>query len=651
MKARAATLVILLSICISASSQKYEMRSPDQHLSAVILSDKDVSFALTYQNARILDVSDIALNLKNHASFEGDKEVIETKSEYVSERISSPLHVKSSSVSNEYNSLSLEFDNDFTLEFRIYNDGFAYRFISRIDKEIIIHSESMDITTGEDAHVYFPEEASLISHYERLYTYQEVDSLEENKFCSLPFLIETKNNVNSLFTESDLDNYPGLFMKKTDKNTFSALHPNYVLKAENIINNDRREKLEYADYMAKVDGQRSYPWRVFIIGDEKTLVESNLVYLLARSSAIDNTEWIKPGQVAWDWYHANNITGVDFRAGINTETYKYYIDFAAANGIPYILLDEGWSKTTTNLAESKTTINIPELVEYGASKGIGIILWALWKPLDEDLSRLFALYNSWGIVGVKIDFMQRADQYMVQYYKRVAKEAAKNHLMVDFHSSFKPAGLNREYPNVLTFEGVKGNENNKGSKIITPEHNVTIPFIRMVAGPMDYTPGSMRNAQQSNYFPSRNRPMSLGTRCHEIAKFVVYESPLQMLCDAPTLYMKEQESTNIITQIPVTWDETKVLEAKISDYIVIARRKESDWFLAGMTDWSPREFDIDLGFLSTGNYSAEIMSDGINADRNAEDYRHDKYIVTRDDTIKAKLAQGGGWVAILKSIN
>lgn len=650
MDKRISIVIILVSLCIVAFSQRYILESPNKQLSAKIHPKGHISLSLQHKDIHILEVSEIAMHLQNHLSFTGSNDVLQSERVHVSEIISSPLYVKSSVVKDEYNALTLDFKNDFSLEFRMYDDGFAYRFISTIDKDIIVESESLDIQVNENAYVYFPEESSLVSHYERQYAHQKVDSLQKNQFCSLPFLLEDNSGVKILFTESDLDNYPGLFMKKTAENTFSSLHPNYVLKAENISNNDRREKLEYTDFIAKTEGKRSFPWRVFIVGNEKDIVESNLAYLLASPSAIDNTDWINPGQVAWDWYNANNITGVNFRSGINTQTYKYYIDFAAANGIPYILIDEGWSKTTTNLSESRASINIQELVQYGASKGIGIFLWALWKPLDEDLSRLLALYNSWGIVGVKIDFMQRSDQYMVQYYKRVAIEAAKNQLMVNFHSAYKPTGLQREYPNVMTFEGVLGNELNKVNHMITPEHNVTIPFIRMVAGPMDYTPGAMRNAHLENHHPGFSRPMGLGTRCHEIAKYVVYESPLQMLCDAPSLYIQEQESTDFITQIPVVWDEIKVLDAKISDYIVIARRKGDDWYIAAMTGSMPRAFEIKLDFLVNGNYSAEIMEDGINADRNAEDYRHDKYIVTADKVLEAKLSKGGGWVAILRKL-
>ena len=334
---------------------------------------------------------------------------------------------------------------------------------------------------------------------------------------------------------------------------------------------------------------------------------------MSGKSKIKDASWIKPGKVAWDWYNANNIYGVDFEAGLNTETYKYYIDFAADNGIEYVILDEGWTKSTTEILEANPDIDIKELIAYGKEKGVEIILWVLWKPLDENTDEILELYASWGVKGIKVDFMQRNDQYMVSSYERIASTAAGLKLMVDYHGAFKPAGIEKVWPNVINYEGVKGNENNKWSADISPEHNVTIPFIRMAAGPMDFTPGAMDNAHAKNYAISFTRPMALGTRCHQLAMYVVYEAPLQMLCESPTRYKKEQESVDFMTSIPTTWDETRVLEAKVADYVLVARRHGKNWYLGGMTDDSPRDFELKLDFLSAGTYTMEIMKDGVNA--------------------------------------
>ena len=388
---------------------------------------------------------------------------------------------------------------------------------------------------------------------------------------------------------------------------------------------------------------------MFIISDKDAdLVESNLTYQLAEPCVLKDTEWIKPGKVAWDWYNANNIFGVDFKSGLNTATYKYYIDFASDNKIEYVILDEGWTKSTTEILENNPNIDVKELIEYGRQKSVGIILWVLWKPLNANMKQILETYSGWGAKGVKVDFMQRNDQYMVESYEQIAAECARLNLLVDYHGSFKPSGLSRKYPNVLSQEGVKGNENNKWCADVTPEHNLILPFTRMVAGPMDYTPGAMLNAHPVNHNVSYDRPMGLGTRCHELAKYIVYESPLQMMCESPSIYKKEQESVDFITRIPVVWDETRVLEAKVSDYIVVARRKGKAWYVGAMTDASPRELEISLSFLDEGDYKLTLMKDGINADRYAQDYKLEKRSINKTEVLKIKMVSNGGWAAILE---
>ncbi|MDA9139560.1 glycoside hydrolase family 97 catalytic domain-containing protein, partial [Flavobacteriaceae bacterium] len=339
--------------------------------------------------------------------------------------------------------------------------------------------------------------------------------------------------------------------------------------------------------------------------------------------------------------------GVDFKSGLNTSTYKYYIDFASSNGIEYVILDEGWTKSTTEILDFNPDIDVPELIRYGKEKGVELILWVLWKPLDANLVQILETYKSWGVKGVKVDFIQRNDQYTVSSYERIAKECARLELLVDFHGAFKPSGLRRMYPNVINYEGVKGSENNKWSNDITPEHNVTIPFIRMAAGPMDYTPGAMVNRQDANFAISYERPMSLGTRAHQVSMYVIYEAPLQMLCESPSRYYKEQETVDFIVQIPTIWDETIVLQGSIGDYIALARRNGDKWFLGAMTDWDPRELKLDLSFLGEGEYKMEVFKDGINAGQFAEDYRRETQEVNKNYKITAKMAAGGGWAAII----
>lgn len=642
--------IALWAISHGSFAQNYILESPDKQLTVSIEAGEELSLSIDYKNEHALDVNGISMELDG-GDILGASSRIKAKSETnVDVLIEAPLSTKSSVIPDQYNQLILKFKGNFAMEFRAYNHGCAYRFITTMKNDLVIKSENMSLDFGKGASAWFPKEESLMSHYERIYIYSEIDTIKPAEFCSLPLLTSTAQEIKVLFTESDLDDYPNLFLEKSGISSFDALFPKYILEVvPKPGSEDRNEVIQKeADYIARTNGNRSFPWRLFIVGEDSDMVESSLVYQLATPSKIENIEWIEPGQIAWDWYNANNVYGVDFESGVNTETYKYFIDFAHENGIEYIILDEGWSKSTTDITSTNDMLDMGELVSYGQEKGVRIILWLLWKPLDQDISGILSLYKQWGIAGVKIDFMQRADQLMVNYYKRVAIEAAKLELMVDFHGAYKPSGLQREYPNVISFEGLKGNENNKWSQDITPEHNVTLPFTRMVAGPMDYTPGAMANAQLINHLISFDRPAGLGTRCHEISKYVIYESPLQMLCDSPSRYRKELECTRFITQIPQVWDETIVLEAKVADYLVIARRSGDDWYLGAMTDWTARNFKIPLDFLSEGEYNIQILQDGVNADRFAEDYKLVNSTTSKEKTLNASLANGGGWVAILK---
>jgi alpha-glucosidase len=399
------------------------------------------------------------------------------------------------------------------------------------------------------------------------------------------------------------------------------------------------------DYIARTNGTRTFPWRVFVVTpNDIKLLESDLVFKLAAPNKIADTRWIKPGHVAWDWWNANNIYGVDFRAGINNDTYKYYIDFASKNGIEYIILDEGWYPLG-NVLEQVPGINVPELVKYAESKKVGVILWVVWKSFWDKIDEAVVLYEKWGVKGVKVDFMQRDDQKIVNFYHEAARKTADHHLLIDFHGAYKPDGFGRTWPNALTREGVKGMENNKWSKDISPDHDVTLPFTRMVAGPMDYTPGALKNMDKANFRPNFNRPESQGTRAHQVALYVIYESPLQMLSDSPSNYMKEQETTDFILKIPVVWDDIIGIDGKVGEYLLLARRSGKEWFVGAITNWTPRDMDLDLSFLPAGNYSIDIFQDGINADRYAEDYKHLKNKVKSGDKMKIHLAPGGGWAA------
>jgi alpha-glucosidase len=477
-------------------------------------------------------------------------------------------------------------------------------------------------------------------------------SIDQKSIASLPAVIDTNEGPKLIVGESDVEDYPGLWLRGNGDNSLAGIFPPYPLKEAMTgrPNNDRDFKAtEAADYIASTTGTRTFPWRILGIAEkDEELITNQLVYLLAKPSQITDTSWIKPGKVAWDWYNANNIYGVDFKSGIDTRTYKYYIDFASKYGIEYIILDEGWYKLG-NLLEVVPAMNIEELVAYGKQKNVGIILWVVWKTLDDQFEPAFNQFEKWGVKGIKVDFMQRDDQPVINFYHKVCREAARRKLLVDYHGAIRPATMTRTWPNIINVEGVRGLEQNKWSKYANPEHNVTLPFTRMFLGPLDYTPGAMVNSGvERNFAAVFERPMSMGTRCHQLAMYVVYEAPLQMLADSPSHYLREPEVMEFLGPVPTVWDETRVLRGKIGDYVVIARRHGADWYLGAMTDWTARELEIDLSFLPDGDFQMDQYQDGVNAARFGSDYRRVKSVVSKSSKVKIQMAPGGGWAAHLR---
>ncbi|MGF7139141.1 glycoside hydrolase family 97 protein [Roseimarinus sediminis] len=652
MKHFSISLTILVLFTVTALAKSYELSSPDNAIAVNIDVNEIIRWNVTFKGQPAIGETVIALDLSDKKVGINDQ-VKKQRSELLHERIEPVVPHKDAIIEAQYRQLSLSLASGYDLLFRVYNDGVAYRFVNRSKKPNVVYNEKMQLNFPSGTTSLFPKEESMYSHNERLYPKVLLDTLSKADFCSLPVYFESVKGVKVLFTETDLHDYPCMYLQGSEDGVLETLFPKYVLEAvPNADGGPDRNQIitKEAEYIAQIQGGKEFPWRLFIISDDdRTFVESNLAFQLASPNVLQDTDWIKPGKVAWDWYNANNIYGVDFKSGLNTATYKYYIDFAADNNIEYVILDEGWTKSTTEILENNPDIDVAELIRYGKEKEVDIILWVLWKPLDENLEEILDTYQQWGAKGIKVDFMQRSDQYMVNSYERIAREAAKRRLLVDFHGAFKPSGLRGRYPNVLSYEGVKGNENNKWSTDITPEHTVTIPFIRMAAGPMDFTPGSMINTHPVNYSVSFERPMSMGTRCHQLAMYVVYESPIQMLCESPSTYRREQEAVDFITQIPVVWDETQVLEAKVADYLLIARRKGNTWYVGAMTDATPRTLELDLSFLGSGNYHAEIMKDGINADRFAQDYAKEEKPVDQNTQLKIQMASGGGWAAIIRA--
>jgi len=640
-------LVISASFCTELFGREYEVSSPNNNLRLKVDIEQKILHSLNYKSKQLIKPSPISLTLGGNRTLGVNPEVVEVRRRSADEQIIPPVRIKSKVIADKFNEMSIEFKDGYGLICRAYDDGAAYRFVTDIDGQIEVVIEEATFNFTDNHAIYFPEEESFQTHSEREYKYLKLGAISDKMMCCVPALVEIQDGPKVLITEADLEDYPGLYLRGNSNESLSGKFPAYAL-AEKARNDRDVPVTKRADFIAKTSGRRNFPWRVLIVAEKDgDLIESQMVYKLAKPCQLNDTSWIKPGKVAWDWWNYNNLYGVDFRAGINTETYKYYIDFAAKYGIEYIILDEGWY-VLGDLTKVVDGMDMAELFRYAKSKNVGIIPWVIWKTLDDQLEEAMDQFEKWGAKGLKVDFMQRDDQWMVNYYHKITKETAKRKMLVDFHGSYKPTGLSRAYPNLITREGVRGLENCKWGDAANPEYNVTIPFIRMVAGPMDFTPGAMVNAQKSNFKPIFNRPMSLGTRCHQLAMYVVYESPLQMLADSPSNYLRESECMEFLAKVPTVWDETKVLDAKVADYVLIARKNSDKWYVGAMTDWTGRELTVDFSFLESGLHTIDIYKDGINADRFGNDYKKETKTISAEDKMKIKLAPGGGWAAIIK---
>lgn len=628
-------------------AKEYTIKSPDGKLETIISIDKEIKYRVNFRGKSVLTNSEISLKLDNGLILGKNASLRKAQKQSVSEIIKPVVKQKSKEVFNNYNQLILKFRNNYSLEFRVFDDGVAFRWETHIKEEIIVNSEDVNYNFTENHKVWFPEEESVYSHQERTYKFVSLEEITSERFCSTPALVDGGKSLKVLISEADLDDYPGMFLKGSkDSNSLKGMFAGFPLETKQTSDRDVKV-LKHANYLAKTKGTRTFPWRLMVITDEDAgLVESQMVYKLAKPNRIADTTWIKPGKVAWDWWNANNIYGVDFEAGVNTQTYKYYIDFSAKFGLDYIILDEGWYHLD-DVLKIKEEVDVKEIIRYGKTKNVGVILWVTWKGLDDKLDEALKTYSEWGAKGIKVDFMQRDDQWMVNYYRRVAEKAAEYKLLVDFHGSYKPTGLRRTFPNVITREGVKGLENSKWADTANPEQNTLLPFIRMVAGPLDYTPGAMENATKENFRAIFTEPMSSGTRCHQLGLYVIFESPLQMLADSPSNYMKEPECMEFISAVPSVWDETRVLQAKVGDYIAIARRLGKTWYVGAITNWDAREMELNLDFLDPGYSKMKVWKDGKNADKYAADYTVEELDVPKDSIIKIKLSPGGGWVAII----
>ena len=644
--------LIFSFVGFTSSAQQYQLSSPDGHLKVQINNDNSLHFSLQKDGKPIVSSIEAALVLQQ-GTLPGEKnKIAKAEKSSVNDIIHPVVAIKSSVIPDNYNQLRLKYKNNVSVVFRLYNDAFAYRFETNFHDSITVNEEKSDISLPDNTSGWFAFADRWMNGYEHMYTKVSVDSITENNTAQLPLLLDLKDAGKLLITESDLEDYPGLYFSGNSDHQLRSVFPP-VVKTEKK-NNPKKDwgwdrtfvPESVYNYIARTNGNRAFPWRIFAVADkDDQLLNNQIVYKLAKPNQLKNTDWIKPGQVAWDWWNDWNITGVDFHAGVNTETYKYYIDFASRHHIPYIIMDEGWYKLG-NMTERVPGVDVKAIADYGKEKNVGVILWCVWRTLDNQMQEAMDLFEKWGVKGIKVDFMDRDDQAVVNFYWRCAKAAAEHHLIVDYHGAHKPAGLMRTYPNVINFEGVPGLEQDKWTdSLTTPKMAVTLPYIRMFAGPMDYTPGAMRNAQKRDFRPINSNPMSLGTRCQQLAMYVVFDAPLQMLSDNPTTYEKEKESLNFITSVPTTWDETIPLQGKVSEYLVEARRKGDKYFVGALTNWTPRDLTVNFSFLPEGTFHITYFQDGVNADRNGTDYKKVETTITKNDSLQIHLAPGGGWAA------
>lgn len=647
----------------NAIAQKvYNIKSPDENISIDINVDSEtLTYSVKHDNTLIIDKSPITMELDNGTILGSNPIVRNYRKETVDKLIKANFY-KKEYVEDYYNEITISFKGNFNVQFRAYNDGVAYRFCTRFPKPITIINENVCYNFDEDYTIYVPyvnarkSEEDFISKqffnsFENEYTITPISEMDSERLAFLPLLVSLKDGKKVVITEADLEDYPGTYLMKNKDNAYSlkGIQAPYPKTEEQGGHNMLQYLVkERENYIARVQGTRDFPWRCMVISTEdKELANNDMVYRLASPSRIEDISWIVPGKVAWEWWNAWNICDVDFESGINNDTYKHYIDFASEYGIEYVILDEGWAvNKQADLFQVIPEIDLEELVQYADSKGVGIVLWAGHYAIDRDMDAICKHYSDIGIKGFKVDFMDRDDQKVVNFYYRMAETAAKYHLLVDFHGAYKPTGLQRTFPNVLNFEGVFGLEQVKwGQNIDLVTYETSIPYIRMLAGPMDYTQGAMRNASKNNYRAVYSEPMSQGTRCRQLAEYVIFESPFNMLCDSPCNYRDEQECTKFIADIPTIWDETIVLDGKLGEYTIIARRSGERWYIGGITNWDEREINIDLSELNLKNNEGIEFRDGVNADKIARDYVKSNIIID-NNMYNAKMSKGGGFVLI-----
>jgi len=650
MKYSNAFLFFLLAFHSLHAVDSLVVHSPDKKIDVTIHYKDKLTYSINYEGNPILLPSVIDLQLQNGKRLSDDLHVTKRSIRPFNGKIISPVPEKRKEIPDVYNELSLQFKEPFALLLRVYNDGVAYRLVTRFKDPIIIKNEVAEFSFPEHKKVLLPlfeprDGDPFITSFEELYQFKEIDSLTERSMAFSPVLVGDSNEVKVAITESDLDDYPGMFLRGTNRDILQGVFAPYPLQ-EKMTKGEFPQALvaKRADYIARTTGTRNFPWRILIIAaNDKDLPSNDLVYRLASPSKLKDVSWIHPGKCTDEWIIGINLFNVPFKSGVNTASYKYYIDFAKRFGFDRIMMDAGWSNYQ-NLFDINPSINMDTITAYARSKGIRISMWTLCSTLDKQLDSALAQFNKWGVDFIMTDFMDRDDQPMVNFYHRIAKACADHKIMIMYHGAFPPKGFNRTWPHAITRESVLGSEYNIWSDKPTPEHDVTLPFTRMLSGSLDYEPGILDNATKEQFRPINQKVMSQGTRCHQLAMFVVYDSPMQIFSGNPAQGYLEPQFMELLGGLPTTWDETKILEAKVSDYIITARKKGEEWYIAGMTDWTPREFQLQLDFISNGTYKAELCTDGANAGTYPSDYLVQAFDLEKTKSLTIKMAPGGGFL-------
>lgn len=645
------TLILVICTYLAKAEAVREINSPDQSIRVLVNVSNQLTYSVYYKSQPLVSPSEIDMILTD-----GKKLSDGLANPAFSQRsnkgvIISPVPEKRKQIPDEYNELIVSLSNSFGVIFRVYNDGVAYRIVTSFKNDIQVKDEIADFHFPTNHPVYFPKvvpDAKMDRYhtsFEELYTVQAMDSISTNDLFFTPVLIAPEQTPKVAITESDLEDYPGMFLTGTMSN---ALRGNFAPYPAEETESKELYSLRYvtkrADFIARTKGNRVFPWRVFMIAaQDKDLPANDIVYRLASASRVADVSWVKPGKATDEWIITSNIFNVPFKSGINTETYLYYIDFAKRFGFERIMMDAGWSDNN-DLFKITPGIDMQKITSYARSKGIKVSMWTLALTLEKQLEPALDQFNKWGVDFIMTDFINRDDQKAVQLFYKIAEACARHKLMIMFHGAFKPAGFNRTFPNAVAREAVLGSEYNIWSNKVTPEHNLRLPFIRMLAGPLDYEPGMLNNATIQGFKPHSENVMSMTTRTQQLAMFVIYESPIQFFAGNPSQGYLEPKFMEFLGDIPTVWDDTHILDAKVSDYIVTARKKGKTWYVAAMTDASARDLTVPLHFLEAGTYTATICKDGINADKYPADYNLSTAILTQKDSLKIHMAPGGGYV-------